>query len=108
MCGNCNPAIESMAVARGIAQAMGASLVPYDSPCAQGVLVINGCARGCVSLPGAFPLEIAGLSLDRIPRADQETLISLAAKRLSVLSGERPSKRESPSCSAAGDRSQNK
>lgn len=107
MCGNCNPAIESMAVARGIARAMGASLVPYNSPCAQGVLVINGCERGCVFLPGAFPLEIAGLSLDRIPCTDQETLISLAAKGLFALSGERFSEKEFPRCSAGG-RSQNK
>lgn len=90
MCGNCNPDIPSMEVARRIAQALDAQLVPYDQ--GEVKLTISACCAACVEEGYPSSASIRGLSLNGRPCRDQAELTAGAVEVLKRYLREHPLK----------------
>ena len=85
MCGNCNPSIESMEVARKIARGLGADLVPYDAGMLK--LIISACPAACVERAYSGPVIIRGLELNGRPCEDEAELVEKTILLLQSLGG---------------------
>ena len=77
MCGNCNPAIESMQVARRVARALDARIVPYGQGRVN--LTISACFSACVEEQYPSPAVIRGLSLNGRPCSGEDDLVEQTA-----------------------------
>lgn len=82
MCGNCNPDIESMALARRIAGILGGQVVPYGQ--GQITLTISACGSACVE--EAYPAHavIRGLCLNGRPCRNEDSLAFETAALLQI------------------------